>query len=68
MFLKNLKKGMVPMGEYRLVITQWAEDDIIDIGDYIAYKLLTPDTSPHFVKNLKNAIQQLKFFSINFHL
>ena len=49
------------MGEYRLTITQRAKDDIIDIGDYITYKLLAP-----VVKNLKNAIQQLKFFPYKF--
>lgn len=56
------------MSEYELTITQRAKDAIIDIGDYITCKLLVLDISLRFIKNLKNAIQQLKFFSYKFPL
>lgn len=56
------------MGECQLKITQRAKEDIIDIGDHITYKLLVPEISLRFVKNLKNAIQQLKFFPYKFPL
>lgn len=39
------------MSEYKLTITQRVKNDIIDIGDYITYKLLVPDISLRFIKN-----------------
>jgi len=38
------------MSEYELTITQRAKDDIIDIGDYITYKLLVLEISLRFIK------------------
>ena len=59
---------MVPMNEYRITITHRAKDDIIDIGDYITYTLLEPDTSKKFIKGLRNSISQLLFFPHKFPL
>ncbi len=56
------------MNSYRIVLTQRAKDDIIDIGDYITYSLLEPDTSKNFIKGLRNSISQLKFFPYRFPL
>ena len=56
------------MSDYELTITQRAKDDIIDIGDYITYKLLVPEISLQFIKNLRNAIQQLRNFPYKFPL
>jgi len=42
--------------EYNIILTKRAKDDIIDIGDYIAYTLLEPETAYHFVAGLRNAI------------
>lgn len=64
----NWKKGIMPMNSYRIVLTQRAKDDIIDIGDYITYSLLEPDTSQNFIKGLRNSISQLKFFPYKFPL
>ncbi len=54
------------MSDYELPITQRAKDDIIDIGDYITYELLVPEISLQFIKNLRNAIQQLRNFPYKF--
>lgn len=45
---------------YRITLTRRAKDDIIDIGDYIAYTLLEPETAENFVKGLRKAIKSLK--------
>lgn len=37
------------MKEYNIILTRRAKDDIIDIGDYIAYTLLEPETAYRFV-------------------
>ena len=56
------------MSDYRITITQRAKDDIIEIGDYIIYTLLEPDTSRNLIKGLKNSISQLKIFPYKFPL
>lgn len=56
------------MNNYRIVLTQRAKDDIIDIGDYITYSLPEPDTSKNFIQGLRNSISQLKFFPYRFPL
>jgi toxin ParE1/3/4 len=47
------------MPEYRIVLTKRAIDDIIDIGDYITYTLLEPETSRVFIKGLRQPIASL---------
>ncbi len=59
---------MAPMDKYHLTLTERAQNDIIDIGDYITYTLLAPDTSKIFIKGLRNSISQLKFFPYKFPL
>lgn len=54
------------MNDYRIALTQRARDDITDIGDYISYTLLEPDTSRNFIKGLRNSISQLKYFPYKF--
>ncbi len=56
------------MNDYRITLTKRAGDDIIDIGDYITYVLLEPDTSKNFIKGLRKSISQLKFFPYKFPL
>lgn len=56
------------MNNYRVTLTRQAKDDIIDIGDYISYTLLEPDTSRNFIKGLRNSISQLKYFPYKFPL
>lgn len=46
------------MKEYNIILTRRAKDDIIDIGDYIAYTLLEPETAYRFVAGLRNVIER----------
>ncbi len=64
----NWKKGIAPMNDYRITLTGRAKYDIIDIGDYITYTLLEPDTSRNFIKGLRNSISHLKSFPYKFPL
>ena len=54
------------MGKYEIKFTRKASEDIVDIGDYITYVLLEPDTSYHFIKGLKQSILQLSYFPRTF--
>lgn len=56
------------MQSYRIVLTRRAKDDIIDIGDYITYTLLEPQTALNFVKGLRKSITTLKDFPQRFEL
>lgn len=59
--LMNWKADMI-MSEYNVIITIKANDDIIDIGDYITYTLLEPDIALNLVKGLRLSISSLKSF------
>ncbi len=48
------------MQPYRIVLTGRAKDDIVDIGDYITYTLLEPETALDFVRGLRRSIATLK--------
>ena len=48
------------MDEYRLLLTERARNDILDIGDYISFILLQPDISKKFIIGLRNSISKLK--------
>lgn len=48
------------MKEYDVVLTRRAKNDIIDIGDYIAYTLLEPETAYRFVAGLRSTISTFK--------
>lgn len=48
------------MKEYSIILTERAKNDIIDIGDYIAYTLLEPETAHCFVSGLRDAISTLR--------
>ena len=56
------------MHDYRVTLTGQAKDDIINIGAYISYTLLEPDTSRNFIKGLRNSIYQLTSFPYKFPL
>lgn len=56
------------MNDYRINLTNRAKDDIIDIGDYITYILLEPDTSRYFIKGLRKSISKLKIIPYKFPL
>lgn len=65
--LMNWKVGMM-LRNYNVVLTRRAKDDIIDVGDYIAYTLLEPGTAYKFVTGLRKAIDGLKMFPDRFGL
>ena len=56
------------MKEYDVVLTRRAKNDIIDIGDYIAYTLLEPETAYRFVIGLRGAISTLQELPSRFAL
>ncbi len=56
------------MKEYDVVLTRRAKNDIIDIGDYIAYTLLEPETAYHFVTGLRGGISALRKLPSRFAL
>ena len=60
-YLTNWKVGM-QLRKYNVVLTRRAKDDIIDVGDYIAYTLLEPSTAYKFVTGLRKEIDGLKIF------
>ena len=45
---------------YRIVITNRAKYDLIDIGDYIAYTLMALGTARRFIRGLRKVINSLK--------
>lgn len=48
------------MQKYKIILTRRAKDDLIDIGDYITYTLLEPETSQIFIRGLRKTIMTLK--------
>ncbi|WP_050640275.1 MULTISPECIES: type II toxin-antitoxin system RelE/ParE family toxin [Clostridia] len=48
------------MPDYSIILTRRAKDDIIDIGDYITYTLLEPETARNFITGLRSAMGRLK--------
>ncbi len=56
------------MNDYQIFLTKRAKDDITNIGDYISFTLLEPNTSKNFIKGLKNSISKLKHFPYKFPL
>jgi len=54
------------MDRYQIMITPKAKDDLIDIGDYISFILLEPETSQKLVKGLRSSISQLQYFPRKF--
>ena len=54
------------MDKYQILITPKAKEDLIDIGDYISFILLEPETSQKFIKGLRRSISQLQYFPRKF--
>ena len=61
-------KAGIRVRSYRIVLTRRTKDDIVDIGDYITYTLLEPETALNFVKGLRKSIATLKDFPQRFEL
>ena len=45
---------------YRIIFTRTAKKDMLDIGDYIAYTLSSPDTAYSFITHLRESIDTLQ--------
>lgn len=56
------------MIKYRIKFAQRSREDIVAIGDYIAYTLQELDISQAFVRGLKDSILQLSFFPYKFSI
>lgn len=56
------------MPDYRIVLTRRAKDDIVDIGDYITYTLLEPNTARDFIIGLRKTIIELNEFPERYSL
>ncbi len=54
------------MKKYRILFTQNAKDDLIEIRNYITYDLLSPDISRKFIYGLRKSISQLYYFPYKF--
>lgn len=50
------------MKQYKIKITQLAEQDLENAGDYIAYYLKNPTAAANMVKGIKNLINSLANF------
>lgn len=56
------------MSGYSVTLTSRAKEDIINIGDYITYTLLEPETAQNFVKGLRKSIATLREFPFRYPL
>jgi len=56
------------MDKYHIALVPKANDDILNIGDYIAFTLLEPDISKKIISGLRLAISSLEFFPYKFPL
>lgn len=46
---------------YKVIVTPDAEADLLEIGDYIAFKLLQPETALEYVYDLRDGISDLSY-------
>ena len=46
---------------YNLRITEWAEEDLEMIGDYITYELKVPETAIQMVEGLQKEVRKLSY-------
>lgn len=66
-YLMNQKVD-IQLKVYNVVLTRKAKGNIIDVGDYITYTLLEPNTAYKFVTGLRKAIIGIKNFPDRFRL
>ncbi len=50
------------MQKYKVILTDLAERDLEDIGDYIAYILLNPGASENTIRAIRKQIKNLQVF------
>ena len=49
--------------EYKIIITPDAEQDLIQIRNYIMYQLEEPETAIKYIRKIKNEILQLSYLA-----
>ena len=59
--LMNWRKS-IPMAEYKVIILPLAEEDIVDLADYIACDLKSQETALNMVRGLRKTINSLSTF------
>lgn len=50
------------MISYEIIMTPDSEEDLIELGDYIAKVLLAPQTAINYIREIKKGIKDLKHF------
>ena len=50
------------MISYEIIMTPDSEEDLIELGDYIAKVLLAPQTAINYIREIKKEIKDLKHF------
>lgn len=54
------------MADYQIIITPDAENDLIDLRDYIAEVLLVPETARDYIRTLREGIGKLSYLAGSF--
>ena len=56
------------MQQYKIRISELAEQDLENAGDYIAFKLLNPIAAENMVKGIREQINKLEVFLASYEL
>ena len=56
------------MQQYKIRISELAEQDLENAGDYIAFKLLNPIAAENMVKGIREQINKLEVFPASYEL
>lgn len=56
------------MNEYRILLTKMAREDIVGIGDLVAYTLMEPGRTKEIGNGLQQAVFALKYFPYKYQL
>ena len=55
-------RNVIRVKQYRIEITELAEKDLTDAGDYIAFELLNPKAALDTVQGIRAQINKLEYF------
>jgi len=55
-------RNVIRVKQYRIEITELAEKDLEDVGDYIAFELLNPKAALNTVQGIRAQINKLECF------
>ena len=51
------------MQTYEIIVTPDAENDLIDLRDYITYELLSPDIAVSYIREIRAEIAKLEYLA-----